>query len=169
MKIGKISKTIAVLLTAVWLPLTGVAAEKIGVVDAVKVLEMAPEAEVAIKKLEEEFAPRDRRIVSDQKSLKQKEEELARDGSVMSEAKRRDLERDIRAQRRDVRRLRDEFKEDFNLRRNEELRKLQKRVQSVIVDYAKRNKFDLILSDGVVYASPAVDITDAILQALKQK
>lgn len=144
-------------------------AQKIGVVDAVKVLEMAPEAETAIKKLEEEFAPRDRRIVSDQKTLKQKEEELVRDGATMSDAKRRDLEQAIRAQQRDIRRMRDEFKEDFNLRRNEELRKLQKRVQEVIVTYAKQNQFDLILSDGVVYAAPTVDITNNILQVLKKK
>ena len=140
---------------------------KIGVVNAVKILEQAPQAEQAIKNLEKEFKPRDRKIISEQTSLKKKEKALLRDGSVMSESKRSRLEREIRSKRRDIKRMKDEFREDFNVRRNEELGKLQKKIQKVINDYAKNNNFDLILSEGVVYTSTRIDISNAILRKLK--
>jgi len=37
----------------------------------------------------------------------------------------------------------------------------------VISEMAKSEEFDLILSDGVVFASPSVDITSKILERLQ--
>lgn len=98
---------------------------KLGFVDIAKVMEEAPQAEAARARLESEFAPRDQELVKAQEELKRMEDELATDGAIMSESARHRLERDIIEQRRDIRRSRDEFREDFNIRRNEELRKLQ--------------------------------------------
>jgi len=173
MKYLKIRLKLAVLLFTVLLlagvlPLTALAADlNVGVVNAAKVIEDAPQAEAARKKLEEEFAPRDKKLVSLQKELRSLEAKLERDGPIMSESARRSLERDIISLKRDFKRGQDEFREDLNLRRNEEFGKLQKRVSEVIITIAKKGKYDLILTDGVIYASDKVDITNQIVERLK--
>jgi len=141
---------------------------KIGFVNAAQILDQAPQAEAARTRLEQEFAPRDQGLVDAQRALRSLEERLARDGAVMSDAERRNLERDIIAQQRELNRSQLEFREDFNIRRNEELGKLQKRVYDIIVQLAQEQRFDLIINDGaVIYASEQVDITDQVLQRLR--
>jgi len=139
----------------------------VGVVNAAKVIEDAPQADAARKKLEQEFAPRDKKLLTIQKKVRKLEEKLERDGAIMSESARRKLERNIVSLKRDFKRGQDEFREDLNLRRNEEFGKLQRRVSEVIVAIAKEGKYDLILTDGVIYASDNVDITDKIVHRLK--
>ncbi len=139
---------------------------KIGVVNAPKVLEQAPQAEAARLRLEQEFSPRDKAMQASQKELKNLEERLARDGAIMSESERRKLERDIISRQRDLKREREEFTEDLNIRRNEAFEKLRRRVFQVIVGLAKAENYDLILSDGVVFASDNVDITETVIQRL---
>lgn len=146
---------------------TATAAElKIGVVNAQKVLEQAPQADAARKRLDGEFAPRDKAVTEMQKELRRDEERLEKDGAIMSETERSKLEREIVAQRRDFKRKQDEFREDLNGRRNEEFGKLQKLIADVILNVAKTGGYDLVLTDGVLYASDKVDITDAVLQRL---
>jgi len=140
---------------------------RIGFVNVARVLQQAPQAEQAKKRLEREFAPRDKRLVAMQKELKKLEEKLARDAAVMSDSERRKLERDILAKQRELKRAREEFREDFNLRRNEELGKLQRQVFEAVKSLAKEENYDLLLTDGVVYASDRVDVTDKVLKRLK--
>jgi outer membrane protein len=86
----------------------------------------------------------------------------------MGEAERRRLDRQSRDQRRELKRAQEEFREDFNLRRNEELGKLQRLVYEAIVILAKEEGFDLIVNDGaVIFASTQVDITDKVISRLK--
>lgn len=139
---------------------------KIGFVNVAKVLEKAPQAEKAKKRLEKEFSPRDKHLVSQGKEIKKLEEKLSRDAAVMSESERRRLEKDIIAKKRDAKRSQQEFKEDFNMRRNEELTKLQRRIMEAIKALAKDEKFDLLLTDGVIFASQQVDVTNQVQEKL---
>lgn len=141
---------------------------KIGFVNAAKILDQAPQATFARNRLKEEFAPRDQSLLEAQRSLRELEERLATDGADLTDMERRRLDRDILMQKRDIKRSRDEIQEDFNIRRNEELEKLQRQVYEAIVALAKKEKFDLIVNDGaVIYASERVDLTDKVLQFLK--
>ncbi|MGH8645044.1 MAG: OmpH family outer membrane protein [Gammaproteobacteria bacterium] len=151
----------------VYLPANAAAELRLGVVNPVKILESAPQAEAARKRLEQEFASRDRQLVSLQRTLKQKEDRLAKDGAVMSESERQKLERDIISARRDLRRDQTDFRDDLNLRRNEELGKLQRQVAETIRTVAKDQNFDVIVGEGVYYASERVDITDEVVKRLK--
>jgi outer membrane protein len=148
---------------------TALAENKIGFVDTVKLMEAAPQAKSAQSKIESEFAPREKELVALQREIKKLEDDLTRDGAVMSESERSKLERNILAKRRDMKRTQDEFRDDLNIRRNEVLAKLQKDMYQAVVSLAKEQKFDLILSQGVVYSSDKVDITDSVLKKLKAK
>jgi outer membrane protein len=142
---------------------------KIGYVNTVKVIEEAPQGEAALKKLENEFGPRDRKIVEMQNRVKDLEQDMEKNALVMKEPDRRAKEYEIATLKRDLRRATQEFREDYNLRRNEELAALQKLVQKAIVEISKQETFDLVLHEGVIYAGPKVDITDKILKRLGKK
>jgi len=144
-----------------------VAETKIGFVDTVKLMEAAPQAKSAQSKIESEFTPREKELVALQREIKKLEDDLTRDGAVMSESERSKLERKILAKRRDMKRSQDEFRDDLNIRRNEVLAKLQKDMYQAVVSLAKEQKFDLILSQGVVYSSDKIDITESVLKKLK--
>lgn len=141
---------------------------RIGIVNTSTLLKEAPQAEAARKKLESEFAPRDVKIVDLQKSIKVLEDKLSKDASIMSDTARKKQEREIVSKKRDVKRIREEFTEDFNFRRNEEIGKLQKLVSETILSLAKENKYDIILNESVIYASEQVDITANVLKRLHQ-
>lgn len=140
---------------------------KIGFVNVAQVLQESPQAEQAKKRLEQEFAPRDKRLVSQQKELEKLQEKLNRDAAVMSESERGKLEREILAKQRDLKRAQDEFREDFNIRRNEELGKLQREIFDAIKALAQEEKYDLLLTDGVVYASDQIDVTEKVQERLR--
>ncbi|MCG6971078.1 MAG: OmpH family outer membrane protein [Gammaproteobacteria bacterium] len=142
---------------------------KIGVVNAAKVLEEAPQMETARKILEKEFAPRDQELVELQKSVRNLEEKLTRDGDIMSDVERRNMERDIRSRTRELKRLQDEFNEDLNLKRNEAFDRIRRKVLEVVNVIGKKEKFDLIVNDGVLYASERIDITSTVIKQLKNE
>ncbi len=140
---------------------------KIGFVNVAKVLELAPQAEAARNRIEREFAPKDRELLEQQKDVRGLEDRLVKNAAVLSEVERQRQETDIRASKRELRRAQDEFREDLNLRRSQELSKLQQKVTQVIQTLAKTEKYDLIVSDGVIFAGKRVDITDMILEQLR--
>lgn len=142
---------------------------KIGAVNALRVLEQSPQADKARSTIEKEFAPRDKQLVAQQKELKAMEDKLAKDGAIMSETEKKNLERDILGKKRDLKREQDEFRDDFNFRRNEEFGKIQKNIVDAIQKVAKENNYDIVLSDGVIYASPKTDISDLVIEYLKKQ
>lgn len=144
------------------------AESRIGFVNAARVSAEAPQAEEARASLEREFSPRDRQIAEEQSEIRRLEEQLARDGALMDEEEQRRLQRDVVARKRELRQAQEEFREDFNLRRNEELGRLQRRIVDTINDLAEERGFDLIVSEGVIFASDKVDLTEDVLEKLRQ-
>ena len=84
----------------------------------------------------------------------------------MGEEERLNLQRQMQNTQRDLQRDRDEYLEDLNARRNEELGKLQRDVLARVQAYASAQKYDLVLADAI-YVSGAVDITPAVITALQ--
>ncbi len=160
---------VVVLLVALAVPV-GVSAEsKIGFVNAGRVTSEAPQADAARASLEEEFGPRDRAISDERDALRELETRLNRDAAAMSEDEQQRLQRDLVARQRELRRAEEEFREDFNMRRNEELGRLQRRIVDTISELAEAEEFDLIVSEGVIYASDRVDVTDRVLEQLQRE
>jgi outer membrane protein len=142
---------------------------RIGFVNATKVFEESPQYKDARERLQTEFSRREKDLLASQKQLKQLEEKLQRDGSVMSESEAKRLERDILSRSRKLKNAQTEFREDLNLRQNEEFKKLRQQVREVIREVGKSEKIDLIVSDGVVYFSQKIDISDKVLEKLRQQ
>ena len=142
---------------------------KIGFVNTERLFREATPAKRAQQKLEKEFSTRDAEQQKLSKQVRDLQALLDRDGPTMGEAERRNKERDLANQMRDLTRMQREIREDLNLRRNEELASVQERANKVIQQIAEAEKFDLIIQDPVVFASQRIDITDKVIKALADK
>ena len=140
---------------------------KVGFVDVGRILEDSPQATAARQELQNEFAPRNKQLEELQKEITELEKQLTTDGDVMSEERRVELERNIQRRKRSFARAREEAREDFAIRRNEELSNLQEEVNTVVENIAKEDGYDLILTQAVaLYASSRIDITERVLKKL---
>lgn len=144
------------------------AGPKIGYVDAIKVVEQAPQGEAALKKLQSEFGKREKALIAKRDRARRLQTELDKNSLTLKASDREKKARQLRELQRDLAREQQEFREDYSLRRNEELGKLQKVVTEVIVELAKKEKYDLIVQNAVYY-SPQIDITDKVLKKLKAR
>ncbi len=145
------------------------AGQKIAFVNQAKLLQKAPQAEAARSKLQKEFAKRDKALVNLQKKIQSSTEKLQKDAAILSTTELNKLKRKSTMMRRDLERDKAAFKEDLSIRQNEELVKLQKSVLQSIKTIAEQEKYDLIISEGVIYASKQIDVTDKILAQLKKQ
>lgn len=146
----------------------GQAAEiKIGFVDVERIRRESAPAERASKQLEKEFAPRAQELQRREAQIKTTQGQLEKDAVTMSESDRRAKEQELARMSVDFQRMQREYREDLNMRRNQELATLFERADRVIKQIADAEKFDLILQEAV-FRSPRMDITDRVLKALAE-
>lgn len=138
---------------------------KIGFVNTERLLREAPLSVTAQKKLEREFASREQELQKIAKQARDLQAQLDKDGVTMSDSDRKNKERDLGNLNRDLQRQSREFREDLNLRRNEELGQIQERARKAIQDIARTEKFDIVIEQAV-YVDPKSDITDRVMKAL---
>jgi len=159
---------IGVLLGALSLPLSASADIRIGYLDVTRVAEESPQYQAARRALQGELERRESDLRKMAEQLKGKEDKLQRNSSVMSDAEAKKGERELVSLRRKLQNSRDEYRDELSLRQNEERAKLLRQVAEVVKAIGKEENFDLILTDGVAYAGKNIDISDRVLQRLKQ-
>jgi len=142
---------------------------KIGVVNYAKLMQESPQAKAAQDALRGEFAGKQKDLQTQQQTLKSKEEGLQRDSATMSADQRTAAERELRDGNRELQLKVQQYQDDFNARQNEELSKLQKTLVEEVQNFAQGQKFDLVLADGVIFASPVLDVTPQVLSALQAR
>ena len=138
---------------------------KIGFVNTERVFREAAPAKRAQQKLEREFAARNAELAKVEKQGRDLQAELERENVTIPESQRRDRERQLADISRNFQRMQREIREDLNMRRNEELAKVQERATRVINQIAEQEKFDLIVQEAV-FASTRIDITEKVIRAL---
>jgi outer membrane protein len=152
--------TLATVVTA-----AGAADMKIGFVDVERIRRESAPAERASKQLEKEFAPRAQELQRREAQIKTLQGQLEKDAMTMSEGERRSKEQELSRFSVDFQRMQREYREDLNMRRNQELATLFERADRVIKQIAEAEKYDLVLQEAV-FRSPRIDITDRVLKAL---
>jgi len=140
---------------------------KIGFVNTARVLKEAPQARKVEERLKSEFGPREAQLKEKRQEILTMEDQLQSDSKLNANARRK-LEREIRLKVSQLKFLEQEFREDQNLRRNEEIRELQQVISNVLKMQGDTGKFDLILTEGVSYVSDRIDITTETIEMLKQ-
>ncbi|MFH1869166.1 MAG: OmpH family outer membrane protein [Pseudomonadota bacterium] len=141
------------------------AESKIGFVNSQKILNDAPQAARAKKKIEKDFEKRDQELQRIAKQLQGMQETLDKNAVTMAESERRAKEREFGELNRDFQRKQREFREDLSQRQNEEMAAIFERVNKIIKQIAEAEKYDIIFQEAV-YANPRIDITDKVIKAL---
>jgi outer membrane protein len=141
------------------------AESRIGFVNSQRVMNEAPQAAKAKKRIEKDFEKRDQDLQKIAKQLKDLQDVLEKNGATMAETDRRNKEREFGDLNRDFQRKQREFREDLSQRQNEETAAIFDRVNKVIKQIADAEKYDIIFQEAV-YASPRIDITDKVIKAL---
>jgi outer membrane protein len=154
---------------AATLAVPALAEVKVGVVDYGRLLKESPQVKALSDSLDAEFNPRYQQLVTQDKALKAKAEKLQKDVATMTPDQRSKAEKELRDSARELERKGKELKDDSEAKRQEEFGKVQRLLENEIREYAKAQKFDIVLMDGVIYATPAVNITDPILQMLQSR
>lgn len=168
MNLSSIKFAMAALCAAGFVLQAAAADIKVGFVNTERVLRDSGPAKRAQAKLEKEFAVRKAELDKLEKQGRDLQAQIQKDSVTMSDSDRREKDRQLQQIDRDFQRLSREFREDLNLRRNEELASIQEKATKVVNEIAEKEKFDLILQEAV-FASAKIDITDKVIKALADK
>ena len=158
---------ISVAISGLVAPSVTLADIKIGFVDPVALIQNAPQSKAALTQLELEFRPRNDDILELQERIRVLDLDIEKNALVWSESELKNAKREAEALQRRMQRTQEEAQEDYNLRRNEELARIQDLIREAVVNMAKEENYDLILETGVVYVSPRIDLTERILEELE--
>jgi outer membrane protein len=147
-------------------PFVAIAADfRIGAVDTERILRESAPSLQAEKKIEKEFESRDFEIKKIAKQAKEIQAYLEKESLTLMDADHRSKERELANINVALQRLQREFREDLNLRKNEELAGVLMRTNRAIKAIAESENYDLVLQEAV-YRNPKVDITDKVIQYL---
>nr|MBB4247072.1 outer membrane protein [Rhodocyclus tenuis] len=167
-KISTLLLALSVSLPAM-LPVSSASASelKLGYVNTQRIFRDAPAAVKAAKKIEQEFSKRDQDLQRLAKQLQSMQEGLEKNAVTMADSERRGKEKELNELSREFQRKQREFREDLNLRQNEENAAIIEKANKAIKQIAESEKFDLILQD-VVWVNPRLDVTDKVIKALSE-
>ncbi|OBS11036.1 OmpH family outer membrane protein [Acidihalobacter prosperus] len=149
-------------------PVSEAASGKIGFVNVAEIMAKAPQAEAARAELQKEFKPREEKLGQLRDEIQKEEADLKRNAAAMSAERKKQAEISLQKKENDFNRELSSFREDFGVKRNQVLQALQKKISQVILGIAKKGDYDMILSDGVVYVSDKINLTDKVLAELKK-
>ncbi|MDH5767184.1 MAG: OmpH family outer membrane protein [Gammaproteobacteria bacterium] len=160
--------TITVLFLSLGLHFSVQAAVKIGYVDMKRLLTEAPQIEAINKRLHDRFSKPKQELEKMAASLQQQEKDLKRDALLMTESKltsnKQKIMEDFKAFREKEATLTKELQEV----QNRELSAFRDVTRDVLSKLAKEGDYDLIVGEGVIYAADKIDITNQLLERLKQ-
>ena len=141
---------------------------KIGYVVVEKILKEAPQTAASNKKLEKEFKSRTDDLQKKVKAIQKQEKDFKKNSVTMATADRQKAQKKIQNTKIEIQRVERELREDIDIRRREEIGKLQQKINEAIEEMAKTDKYDLILYQGVAFASKEIDITDKLIKVLSK-
>ena len=140
---------------------------RIGFVNFRRIMAAAPQREEINERLEREFGVERDALLQAQSELRSMERQLE---ALQHGDAYNDYERQVINKRRDVARRDSDYRDNINVRRNEEMAKLQKMIGDEILSHAKEAGYDVILNDiGVFYVSERADLSPLIIKRLPNK
>ena len=140
---------------------------RIGFVNFRRIMAAAPQREEINERLEREFGVERDALLQAQSELRSMERQLE---TLQHGDAYNDYERQVINKRRDVARRDSDYRDNINVRRNEEMAKLQKMIGDEIINLAKEANYDIILNDiGVFYVSERADLSPQVITRLQRK
>jgi len=140
---------------------------KIGIVSVPTLLDRAPQVAHTTTIISQEFKPKENEILALRQELKATAEKYARNKSIMSAEKAREVEREITTMQKAIQRRHSDIQEEINIRRNQELQIIQDLINDAIQQIGIQEKYDLILYEGIAYNNDTADVTPLVLDYLE--
>ncbi len=148
----------------------------IGVVEPQKVLDATKEGKKVKDALADYVNTRQRLIESEEQDIKAMEQDLVKQGAVLSPEAKQQKETVIRqkllAYQRHVR----EFETEVQAKKREMLSAFTAKLERVVREIAEKEKIDLVVEKGdaglgtlVLYSEPAINLTDRVIKAFERK
>ncbi len=141
---------------------------KIGFVNMKRLLSDAPQIEKINKKLQKRFNEPKKELEDMADSIRQMEKDFKRDQLMMTESKLTKSKENLIKKVKKFRELEARLGKELQTVQNQELAVFRNIVTDVLNELAKKEKYDLIMNDGVMYADKSLDITDKMLAALRK-
>jgi outer membrane protein len=139
-------------------------ATRIGYVDTQRIIRESELFTVGRERLTDEFSARTQVLELEEVRLRELEARRDREIGSSSSQEALELKREIETLERSITRRRSDMKQAMNRRINELSETIDQRIQEEIGAYAREQGIDLVLTAGVGFAHPRLDITDAILK-----
>ena len=144
-------------------------ASSVGYVDIQYLIDNSPQAKAATAELEERFGPQQEKLRQQQQEFQRLQQRLQKDGLVMSESEREQTEQRLRELKREIQRGQQAFREELNIQRNGALSEVRAAVLKAVEDLAKDQGYDLVVGQGALYASDAVNLTERVLERMEER
>ena len=140
---------------------------KVGFVSLNRVLTEAPQVEAVNTAMIERFGGKKQELEDLNAEIKMMNENYKRNELVMTEDKLKELQAKLIAKMQNFKKKEATLSQEVKVMRSQELAVLRKSVRDIINKIAEKDNYDLVLSEGVVFAKDDMDITEAVLEKLK--
>lgn len=142
---------------------------KVAYVNIQSIVKSSPQRAEAEKKFKEEFVGRSEEINKMQSEITALRDKYSREALTMSVEERTKFEKDFLAKQRKLKWEVSVFEEDQKLREKAMFNKINTDVFKAIQKLSQDGKYDLVLTEGVIFRSQRMDITDEVLEILKKE
>jgi len=168
----KTALKIALILCALWIPMSAIAAGlNIGIVDVKRAFSQTKDGKAAIEKLEKEFGPRQTQLQTMETELKKWGEERAATIKMMGpeaqqQAKMK-AQAELNQRLQELQMLAQKYQSDITAREEALTKDVYTKLERELIRIAKEEKLDVILRAGtpaVIWSAPSLDITDQLIR-----
>ncbi len=165
-------KLISMVMLPILLMISGMASAhdlKIGVLNMHQIIQQSPQAMKFRNNLRNRFQPRAEKIKLAANKIKQEENKLYRDGSVMSAAQRQTLQQSINKDRRELQVQQENLNQDVQIAQRSAMQKFVAIVNKDVQQLAQQKQYDLIvLNTAVPFVKQQYDVTPQVLAMMKK-
>jgi outer membrane protein len=140
---------------------------KIGVIDVQKIIQQTPETAKLNTVLDQQFKPRQEKLMTMNNQLRAQQEKFNKESSIMSSKDREQLRNKIVKDQDELQKQAQAYQTELNDARNKDLQQLYNKIQVAVDEVAKQQQFDIILErQAVPFVSTQYDVTDDVLKKL---
>lgn len=163
------SLLLAVATTTLIFSQTVSAEQKIGVVNFQQIVQTLPQTAEIIKALGEEFKDQGAELEKLKGDITFDQEKLKRDGALMSEKDKKELEKKIALAYRQFQEKGQTLQQQSQQRQNEETNKIVALVRQTVDTLAAKEGFDLIIdASAAPYVNPELDISKKVFDKVSK-
>lgn len=141
---------------------------KIGVVDLQKIMQTAPQMKGIQEKLETTFKPRRDKLVAMEENLKSQMELFKKDSTIMSQTKKKDMEKKIVGLQQQFERDGQQYQQELSTAHNEAMEEFYSKIRAAIAKIAEREKYDVVLQkDAAPFSADKLDVTAQVMKEIQ--